>query len=158
MKVFISTSHELSWLSCQLIFPYPWIRWEMFFTNHLMAKNLVLPKCTHSITWTKERGSQKERESAHTLPSLSAFAAVWTGAAAAHENSSKDRQHVILRTAEYTACFLLVSSTHSQHTSTFIHYRPLYLHVASHWLNSNVSVWRQVNPPFGFQCSKDWGK
>lgn len=67
------------------------------------------------------------------------------------KNLSENRQHSILRTSDYTACFLLVSST-------FIRYRPLYLHVASHWFNSNVSTWRQVNPPFGFQCSKDWGK
>lgn len=76
-----------------------------------------------------------ERGSGHTLPSLTA----------------PNRQHVFVQTTQYTAFCIFCSST-------FIHYQPLYLHVAPHWFSSNVSAWRQVNPPFGFQCSNDGEK
>lgn len=72
-------------------------------------------------------------------------------AGAAEKKPSRKRQHDFLQTTHYTAWCLLCSST-------FIHYRPLYLHVASHWFNLNVSAWRQVSPPFGFQCLKDCDK
>jgi len=72
-------------------------------------------------------------------------------AGAAEKKPSRKRQHDFLQTTHCTAWCLLRSST-------FIHYRPLYLHVASHWFNLNVSAWRQVSPPFGFQCLKDCDK
>jgi len=114
--------------------------------HHQLAKTLELHTLDHI---TKESEVHRKREKVHThYPSLTFSLLSGPVAEAAEKKPSRKRQHDFLQTTHCTAWGLLRSST-------FIHYRPLYLHVASHWFNLNVSAWRQISPPFGFQCLKD---
>jgi hypothetical protein len=130
----------------------PWRSWRIFLDTPFVCQDCCTPNLHTLDHITKESEVHRKREKVHThYRSLTFSLLSGPVAEAAERKPSRKRQHDFLQTTHYTAWCLLCSST-------FIHYRPLYLNVASHWFNSNVSAWRQVSPPFGFQCLKDWDK
>jgi len=119
-----------------------------FLDAPLDCEEFCTPK-VHTLDHMNKRArfTEWERKCTHTAYHWSSCCCPDRPLRLAKGNSSRNGQRVLLQTSHYTACCLLGSST-------FIHYRPLYLHVASHWFNSNVSAWRQANSPLAFNVQR----